>query len=629
MAPRTHWCYTSAFLLLLIFPLFAEGSDFRVPPYLQNPSTGGMTVIWFSNDEAPGQLTYSREGEGGEITLHSDPVRAEELAYPAWEVSGFFGGEAPTVPFRHRVRLEGLAAGVTYSYTVEQGESRFSAAFSTAPAADQPIRFIAYADSETEPESTGKHVGWTGGGDDQIYPLDQTDGYAGNLAVIRSRQPDFITISGDLVESGGEQRDWDEFWRHIGDVDGSGSLAGRVPFLVVPGNHEYYSGPSLGRYSQPASEQAIARFLTYFEFAGSEGADPGKQRRYYHLNYGPVALIGLDVANGSPHQSEGDTNFFLLGEEDSDGGGAPAFGPGSEQYAWLEEKLAGVQQSAQFTFVFFHHVPYSVGPHGWPAGEGEGFDTQSGVPVRALTPLFMRYGVDAVIAGHDEIWERSEIEGVEIGPGGGQTPHTVHFLDVGIGGDGLRPPQEDLENPYQRFLAHSDAPEIWRDGVLVDGGKHYGHLEVDVLPGKNGSWQAVLKPVYIFPMLAADGSVLGNERRVYDDIVTLDREASTAVNSIEDGRPVASGLEIPYPNPFNSTVLLRYSLEVDSPVKVAIYDLKGQLVRSLVEGSRAAGYHSMEWDARNGKGDPVSSGIYLVEFEAGVHRDTAKVTLAR
>ena len=594
MTPRAHWYNTGAFLLLLIFPLFAEGSDFRVPPYLQNPSTDGMTVIWFSNEATPGQLTYRREGEGGETVRHSVPARANALAYPAWEVSGFFGGEAPAAPFRHRVRLEGLAAGATYSYTVEQGESRFNAVLTTAPVADQPIRFIAYADSETEPESTGKHVGWTGGGDDQIYPLDQTDGYAGNLAVIRSRQPHFITISGDLVESGGEQRDWDEFWHHIGDVDGSASLAGRVPFLVVPGNHEYYSGPSIGGYAQPASEEAIGRFLTYFESSGGEDVKPGQQQRYYHLNYGPLALIGLDVANGSPHQSEGDTNFFLLGEEDVGGGGAPAFGPGSTQYAWLEERLAEAQQSARFTFVFFHHIPYSVGPHGWPAGEGAGFDTQSGVAVRALTPLFMRYGVDAVIAGHDEIWERSEIEGVEIGPGGGQTPHSIHFLDVGIGGDGLRPPQEGLENPHQKFLAHSDAPEIWRDGVLVDGGKHYGHLEVDVLPGEKGSWQAVLKPVYIFPMLAADGTYLGSERRVYDDIVTLNREAPTAINSPEDARPAIFGLEPPYPNPFNSTVLLRYSLGMDSPVKVEIYDLKGQLVRSLGEGRRAAGYHSVE-----------------------------------
>ena len=39
-----------------------------------------------------------------------------------------------------------------------------------------------------------------------------------------------------------------------------------------------------------------------------------------------------------------------------------------------------------------------------------------GYPVRLLTPVFMQYGVDAVISGHDEMWERSEISGIEIKP---------------------------------------------------------------------------------------------------------------------------------------------------------------------------------------------------------------------
>ena len=57
-----------------------------------------------------------------------------------------------------------------------------------------------------------------------------------------------------------------------------------------------------------------------------------------------------------------------------------------------------------------------MGPHGYDPGPGTGppRDSQSGVPVRALTPLFMRFGVDAVFAGHDEMFERSEIEGMEV-----------------------------------------------------------------------------------------------------------------------------------------------------------------------------------------------------------------------
>ena len=515
--------------LLLAVVLDSAASDFRVPPYVQNPAADAMTILWFSEGAAPGQLTVWDEGDQAR-TYTSTPVLAASLAYPGWEAETFFGGRAPPPPYRHRVRLKGLESKTTYTYTVGQRESHFRGSFTTPPDDRSPIRFIAFADCETEPESTGKRTPWPDADADpeRRYMLDQTQGYANNLVVIQSRQPDFITISGDLVESGGEQRDWDEFWRHLAGPDGL-SLASRVPVFPAPGNHEYYEGPKLDRYDQPGSERAIGRFRTYFEVPPNGALHSQGTGRYYRIDYGPVTLIALDVANGSPHRSKRDTNFFLSGENDPQGGQAPDFGPGSRQYAWLEEQLAATQAEKAFTFVIFHHVPYSVGPHGWPPGDkdpGEkdaGTDTQSGVPVRVLTPLFMRFGVDAVLAGHDEIWERSELAGTEQLPSGGLRDHVVHFYDVGIGGDGLRGPQEGLANPHQKFLAHRDAPEIWEGGVLLDGGKHYGHLEVDVRPLADGGWEAVLKPVYVFPLFDPEGTYLGCERRLYDDIVTLVR----------------------------------------------------------------------------------------------------------
>jgi hypothetical protein len=93
---------------------------------------------------------------------------------------------------------------------------------------------------------------------------------------------------------------------------------------------------------------------------------------------------------------------------------------------------------------------------------------------------------------------------------------------VGIGGDGLRGPVPGVENPHRRFLAHDDAPEIRdADGRLIDGGKHYGHLEINVTPLQDGSWQARLDPVYLFPVTDAAGRVVRFERRLYDDALVL------------------------------------------------------------------------------------------------------------
>ena len=99
--------------------------------------------------------------------------------------------------------------------------------------------------------------------------------------------------------------------------------------------------------------------------------------------------------------------------------------------------------------------------------------------------------------------------------------HRIHFYDVGIGGDGLRGPSEGFDNPYRQFLAHDDVPEVWNGKQLVSGGKHYGHLEVNVAQNAIGQWLAELTPVQVFPLLDSEGKVTGWERRTYDDVVTI------------------------------------------------------------------------------------------------------------
>lgn len=145
--------------------------------------------------------------------------------------------------------------------------------------------------------------------------------------------------------------------------------------------------------------------------------------------------------------------------------------------------------------------------------------------MRVIQPLLFQYGVDAVFSGHDEMLERSMITGTETLPDGLTRPHTIHFYDVGIGGDGLRGPSVDFDNPHRKFLAHENAPELWNGKQLISGGKHYGHLEVNVAPNTQGEWQVVLTPVHSFPQCNAQGAVIGWERRAYDDVVTLTAEA--------------------------------------------------------------------------------------------------------
>ncbi len=503
----------AALLLCIAATLSASTAkaEFRVQPYLQNPAEDAMTVIWFGDDAAAG--TIAVDGVG---VFTSSPVLAEELAYHEYEVPLLPEGD-PGAPYLHRIRIEGLQSGTSYDYRVTQGGVSFEAGFRTTPTADQAIRFLVYADSETEPESTGRTQRWAEPYGDvyRRYIADQTVGYAENIRVMKSRQPDLVAIAGDLVEAGGAQRDWDEFWRHnAGQLN---DLAGWAPLLPAVGNHESM-GLDGGWYDAEASRAALAKYRTYFETPDNGSSKQQHQDRYYRVDYGPITLITIDASNGLPDGSSQDTNFDLAGEGETDffgqPGEAPDFNPGSAQYQWLEAQLADAKVNSRFTFVQFHHAPYSVGPHGFTTE----YDGHSGVPARVLTPLFAQYGVDAVFSGHDEMYEHSIVDG-------------VHFYDVGIGGDSLRGPymgQDGLyydetlmDNEFQVFLAHLDAPEVWDGNCLLSGGKHYGHLEVNVFADDDGLWQAELTPVYVFPQMDELGNIIGWERRVYDDVTVL------------------------------------------------------------------------------------------------------------
>ena len=137
----------------------------------------------------------------------------------------------------------------------------------------------------------------------------------------------------------------------------------------------------------------------------------------------------------------------------------------------------------------------------------------------------MRYGVTAWICGHDEINERSEVFGTAIGPDGRKRKHRLLVYDVGYSGDGLRGRQRtEKPNPYEAFRAHKDCPEVWKDGLLVDGGKHYGHLEVNVSTNAQGRWEAIFESAYVFVSTNAQGQAVGFERRVYPDVVRVPEE---------------------------------------------------------------------------------------------------------
>lgn len=516
----TTFCKRIAVWGLAASACVACAQDFRVEPFLQNPTSDAITIRWLSETSDPGLVVM----DGRRFT--SAPDLATALDYQAGEPVDERHGP---LPYLHSVRVSSLSPDNAYAYSVTQGSTirtgqvrtPLASGATAALTSGSGVRLFVYADSETEPESRSSRVSWPASaaanrpaGFDGRYPATQTEGYSHNLAIIASRAAEaqaagratMMAIAGDLVESGGEQRDWDEFWRH--NAGPLGTAASNVAIVPAIGNHENYGGPgALGGYSTAAATTAIAKYHTYFETPDNAATRADHRGRYHRVDFGPVTLLTIDSSNGGEQGTATDTNFWL---DNALNPQIPDYMPGSEQYAWLETQLQQARFAGQIVFLQYHHVAYSAGLHGYPAGTGPGFDTQSGAPMRTLTPLLAEYGVAAVFSGHDEMYQHSVVDG-------------IHFYDIGIAGDGLRGPQPDLPNPYQAFLTHTDAPEVWDGNILASGGKHYGHLEIDVILNARGLWDVSITPVIAFPILSPGnpGEILGWERRTYDDVVTF------------------------------------------------------------------------------------------------------------
>ena len=110
--------------------------------------------------------------------------------------------------------------------------------------------------------------------------------------------------------------------------------------------------------------------------------------------------------------------------------------------------------------------------------------------------------------------------------------------------------------------------------------------------------------------------------------------------------PTEYALEQNYPNPFNATTVIRYSLPVDrqgqsgdggararttstSYVSLKVYNILGQVVRTLVDEPQAPGYYSVRWDGRDNAGEELASGIYIYRIRAGEFTQTRRMILLK
>ncbi|MBI2502597.1 MAG: ASPIC/UnbV domain-containing protein, partial [Candidatus Latescibacteria bacterium] len=149
-------------------------------------------------------------------------------------------------------------------------------------------------------------------------------------------------------------------------------------------------------------------------------------------------------------------------------------------------------------------------------------------------------------------------------------------------------------------------------------------------------WQVVEVPLDFLEadepitLLTFQGNLKGT---FYLDDIRLVAVSPPPLTVVEEERtaslPQAFSLSQNFPNPFNSDTVIRFALPEGGEVVLAVYNLAGQQVAKLAEGTREAGSYTLRWDGRDERGKELASGVYLYRLRAGAQVETQKLVLLR
>ncbi len=116
-----------------------------------------------------------------------------------------------------------------------------------------------------------------------------------------------------------------------------------------------------------------------------------------------------------------------------------------------------------------------------------------------------------------------------------------------------------------------------------------------------------------------------------DDVVIWD--ATRAMTDVDDGIPFAKpntyALKQNRPNPFNPVTEIQFAIPEAGNVRLEVYNLQGQLVKTLVNEARSAGFWSATWDGTNNNGEQVSSGVYFYRIDCNDFGETRKMIILK
>ncbi|MEP7019960.1 MAG: metallophosphoesterase family protein [Pseudonocardiales bacterium] len=337
----------------------------------------------------------------------------------------------PGSPARYlRARFEALQPGANYEYTIQiDGQSVTGGSFKTAPDGNLPFRFTAFADQDVGPDSVAV------------------------LSRVAGLQPLVHLVAGDLcyadsTGAGGpgdvlKPQRWDR-WLNQND-----SVASRVPWMIVPGNHEMEPGYGTHGYAGMLARVAIG---------GSAPLDVPVASAFRLGSVGFIGLDSNDVSNEIP---------------------ANRGWSAGRQTAWLESTLVDYRRPSsgiEFVVAYHHAGPYSTSAsHGSEGGVRDHW-----------VPLYDRYAVDLVVSGHNHCYERTLPlrDGKVTGTGLAEVDSRTGTTYVTAGGGGAGFNTHGFGNRRQTRVATPQGSQLSSaDWSTAPRGLNHSVLCVDVTPG--------------------------------------------------------------------------------------------------------------------------------------------------
>lgn len=214
---------------------------------------------------------------------------------------------------------------------------------------------------------------------------------------------------------------------------------------------------------------------------------------------------------------------------------------------------------------------------------------------------------------------------------------------------------EDAENGFDARYDLPAAPRapVESEGTLIlrtDMERGFGRYSQDIRkPEQHLEWllelsgsAAVSVDVIGATGLASDSYRFSINQNINDDHLIIESDQTIELapgqytlslnrieNSPDANLPVDYYLSSNYPNPFNPNTSLAFGLPTAGQVRLSIYNVLGQQVRTLVDEQMVAGHHEVTWNGRDDAGRAVSSGVYFYRLESNQFNQTRKMMLVK